>query len=192
MHARSRCLDRVEAEQAIGLGALTRFSRWTLRVSSGILGVWSPHVRGFAALGSGAGMWGGGDEMTEKSERRLFGRQRRANVDVPRDRRYTVKVNAEEDAQLRARAVVAGVTVSRLMFESAMNAHIETDTARQEVIAEFFAVRRLMANAANNVNQLAKYANTESVFPQDAEAIVAEYRAIVPRLSDALDRLSES
>jgi aminoglycoside phosphotransferase family enzyme len=137
-------------------------------------------------------MWGGGDEMTEKSERRLFGRQRRANVDVPRDRRYTVKVNAEEDAQLRARAVVAGVTVPRLMFESAMNAHIETDTARQEVIAEFFAVRRLMANVANNVNQLAKYANTESVFPQDAEAIVAEYRAIVPRLSDALDRLSES
>ncbi|WP_158251531.1 plasmid mobilization relaxosome protein MobC [Cryobacterium sp. M91] len=130
--------------------------------------------------------------MTEKSERRLFGRQRRANVDVPRDRRYTVKVNAEEDAQLRARAVVAGVTVPRLMFESAMNAHIETDTARQEVIAEFFAVRRLMANVANNVNQLAKYANTESVFPQDAEAIVAEYRAIVPRLSDALDRLSES
>ena len=133
-----------------------------------------------------------GDEMTEKSERRLFGRQRRANVDVPRDRRYTVKVNAEEDAQLRARAVVAGVTVPRLMFESAMNAHIETDTARQEVIAEFFAVRRLMANVANNVNQLAKYANTESVFPQDAEAIVAEYRAIVPRLSDALDRLAAS
>ena len=130
--------------------------------------------------------------MTDKSERRLFGRQRRANVDVPRDRRYTVKVNAEEDTQLRARAVVAGVTVSRLMFESAMNAHIETDTARQEVIAEFFAVRRLMANVANNVNQLAKYANTESVFPQDAEAIVAEYRAIVPRLSDALDRLAES
>ncbi|SEN93103.1 mobilisation protein (MobC) [Cryobacterium luteum] len=137
-------------------------------------------------------MRGGGDDVTDKNERRLFGRQRRANVDVPRDRRYTVKVNAEEDAQLRARAVVAGVTVSRLMFESAMNAHIETDTARQEVIAEFFAVRRLMANVANNVNQLAKYANTESVFPQDAEAIVAEYRAIVPRLSDALDRLAES
>ncbi|MFC5931825.1 plasmid mobilization relaxosome protein MobC [Cryobacterium melibiosiphilum] len=130
--------------------------------------------------------------MADKNERRLFGRQRRANVDVPRDRRYTVKVNAEEDAQLRARAVVAGVTVSRLMFESAMNAHIETDTSRQEVIAEFFAVRRLMANVANNVNQLAKYSNTESVFPQDAEAIVAEYRAIVPRLSDALDRLAES
>ena len=127
--------------------------------------------------------------LAEKSERRLFGRQRRANADVPRDRRYVVKVNALEDAQLRARAVVAGVTVSRLLFESAMNAHIETDTARKEVVSEVFAVRRLMANVANNVNQLARFANSESVFPAEAEAVVAEYRSIVPRLSDALDRL---
>ena len=127
--------------------------------------------------------------LAEKSERRLFGRQRRANADVPRDRRYVVKVNALEDAQLRGRAVVAGVTVSRLLFESAMNSHIETDTARKEVVSEVFAVRRLMANVANNVNQLARYANTESVFPAEAEAVVAEYRSIVPRLSDALDRL---
>lgn len=127
--------------------------------------------------------------LAEMSERRLFGRQRRANADVPRDRRYVVKVNALEDAQLRGRAVVAGVTVSRLLFESAMNSHIETDTARKEVVSEVFAVRRLMANVANNVNQLARYANTESVFPAEAEAVVAEYRSIVPRLSDALDRL---
>ena len=127
--------------------------------------------------------------LAEKNERRLFGRQRRANADVPRDRRYVVKVNALEDAQLRGRAVVAGVTVSRLLFESAMNSHIETDTARKEVVSEVFAVRRLMANVANNVNQLARYANTESVFPAEAAAVVAEYRSIVPRLSDALDRL---
>ena len=100
-----------------------------------------------------------------------------------------VKVNALEDAQLRGRAVVAGVTVSRLLFESAMNAHIETDTARKEVVSEVFAVRRLMANVANNMNQMARYANTESVFPAEAAAVVAEYRSIVPRLSDALDRL---
>ena len=130
--------------------------------------------------------------LAEMSERRLFGRQRRANADVPRNRRYVVKVNAVEDAQLRARAGVAGVTVSRLLFESAMNAHIETDTARKEVVSEVFAVRRLMANVANNVNQLAQYANSESVFPAEAEAVVAEYRSIVPRLSDALDRLERS
>ena len=178
----------LEAEQAIGLGALTRcFSfRWCGFV--GILGRMVPEV-------SGSLRWARGEAVTtvsEQNERRLFGRQRRANANVPRDRRYTVKVNADEDAQLRARAVVAGVTVPRLMFESAMNAHIETDTVRKEVVAEVFAVRRLMATVANNVNQMARYANTESVFPAEAEAIVAEYRALVPRLSDALDRLDRS
>ncbi|GGE98429.1 hypothetical protein GCM10011313_21770 [Mycetocola zhadangensis] len=101
-------------------------------------------------------------------------------------------MSPEEDAQLRARAVVARVTVPRLLVESAMNAHIETDTDRKEVIAEVFAVRRLMANVANNVNQLARFANTESTLPAEAEAIVQEYRALVPRLSAALDRLDQS
>ena len=127
--------------------------------------------------------------MAESDERRLFGRQRRANADVARDRRYTVKVNAVEDAALRARAGAAGVTVPRLMFESALDAHIVTDTQRAEVVAEVFAVRRLMATVANNVNQLARYANTEGVFPAEADAVVAEYRDLVPRLRAALDRL---
>jgi hypothetical protein len=123
-------------------------------------------------------------------ERRLFGRQRRANAAVPRDRRYTVKVTAAEDAELQARAELSGVTVSRLLFESAMVADVVTDADRKAVVAEFFAIRRLMANAANNVNQVAKYANSEGVFPAEAEAVVAEYRAIVPRLSEALDKLA--
>lgn len=130
--------------------------------------------------------------MSESNERRLFGRQRRANSDEPRERRYNVRVSSEEDAQLRARAVVARVTVPRLLVESAMNAHIETSTARKEVIAEVFAVRRLMANVANNVNQLARYANSESVFPAEAQAVVEEYRALVPRLSAALDKLDQT
>jgi len=142
--------------------------------------------------GSGSLRWArksGGEHVTEKDERRLFGRQRRANADVPRDRRYTVKVNAAEDAALQARAVPAGVTVPRLMFESALDAHVITDTQRKEVVAEVFAVRRLMATVANNINQLARYANTEGVFPGEADAVLAEYRELVPRLRAALDRL---
>jgi hypothetical protein len=150
-------------------------------------------VRRFRGRGAEApGAQEGRDDVTDKNERRLFGRQRRANSDEPRERRYNVRVSPEEDAQLRARAVVARVTVPRLLVESAMNAHIETDTDRKEVIAEVFAVRRLMANVANNVNQLARFADTQSTFPAEAEAIVQEYRALVPRLSAALDRLDQS
>ncbi len=122
--------------------------------------------------------------MTETNERRLFGRQRRANDnDGARQKRYVVKANAEEQTQLEARALVRGVTVPRLMVESALNLHIETDTDRKEAIAELFALRRLLlANVANNVNQIAKYANEERAFPAEADAIVGEYRA--PRSAD--------
>jgi hypothetical protein len=129
--------------------------------------------------------------MTEPNERRLFGRQRRANDnDGARQKRYTVKANKEEQTQLEARALVRGVTVPRLMVESALNLHIETDTDRKEAIAELFALRRLLANVANNVNQMAKYANEERAFPADADAIVKEYRALVPQISAAVERLA--
>jgi hypothetical protein len=131
--------------------------------------------------------------MSEPNERRLFGRQRRANADGgPREKRYTVKVTPEEQVQLIARAVARNVTVPRLMVESAMNTHIETTTDRQEAIAELFAVRRLLANHANNVNQIARFANEERQFPEEAKAIVAEYRALVPQISAVIERLSGS
>ncbi|MFD1716057.1 plasmid mobilization relaxosome protein MobC [Amnibacterium flavum] len=128
--------------------------------------------------------------MSEESERRLFGRQRRANSDAPRDRRYVVKVNADEDAKLRARAVVAGVTVPRLMFESGMNANVETSTDRKQAIAELFAVSRLLGTVANNVNQLAKFANTEGQFPVEAASVVEEYRQLTARIDETIRRLA--
>lgn len=41
-------------------------------------------------------------------------------------------------------------------------------------------------------NQLARFANTEGVFPAEAESIITEYRAIVPRLSAAIETLADS
>lgn len=128
--------------------------------------------------------------MSEESERRLFGRQRRANSDAPRDRRYVVKVNADEDAKLRARAVVAGVTVPRLMFESGINANVETSTDRKQAIAELFAVSRKLGTVANNVNQLAKFANTEGQFPVEATSVVEEYRQLTARIDETIRRLA--
>lgn len=129
--------------------------------------------------------------MAEQNERRLFGRQRRANSDTPRDAgRYVVKTNAEEDAQLRARAVVAGVTVPRFLVEAGMNAHVETSTERKQAIAELFALSRTLGTVANNVNQLARYANTEGRFPAEAEGVVAEYRGLSARIDETIRRLA--
>lgn len=130
--------------------------------------------------------------MSEPKPGRLFGRKRRENADQPREKYYRVYVTAEEQVQLEARAVVRDVTVPRLLFESAMSAGVQTSTDRKAAIAEMFAIRKLLANIANNANQLAKFANTEGSFPAEAESIIAEYRAIVPQLSEAMRTLADS
>jgi hypothetical protein len=142
--------------------------------------------------GSGITALGRGGEMTEKNERRLFGRQRRANVEGGREKSYRVYVTADEEAQLRDRAVKADVTVPRFLFESAMNANIETNTDRKKAIAELFRLMRLMATVSNNVNQLARYANTEGQFPDEASAVVDEYRALAAKVEVQIDRLARS
>ena len=60
--------------------------------------------------------------------------------------------------QLRARAAELGVSVPRLMVESALSG-VETPTDRRRLVAELFETRRLLATVANNVNQLARSAN---------------------------------
>ena len=70
-----------------------------------------------------------------------------------------VKLSVGEDERLRQRAEQLGVSVPRLMVESALSG-VETPVARRRMIAELFEARRLLATVANNVNQLAKVANT--------------------------------
>lgn len=131
--------------------------------------------------------------MPDQEPRGILGRRRRANAPAgeKRSKRYTVKASSSEQAELEARARAAGVDVPRLLFEAALASDVETNAERKQAIAELFAMRREVGSIANNVNQLAKYANTESRFPKEAEALVAEFRALYPKLSAAVDRLAE-
>jgi hypothetical protein len=69
-----------------------------------------------------------------------------------------VKLTDGEQEKLRALAAVLGVSVPRLLVESAL-AGRETPTERRAAVAELFEIRRLLATVANNVNQLAHTAN---------------------------------
>lgn len=144
---------------------------------------------------SGSLRWAKGEGeafMSETNERRLFGRKRRANApqEDKRTKRWEVTANAEERLQLEARAAVQQVTVPRLLIESALNPQSRTDTEWRQVAATLFEIRRLMGTVANNVNQLARYANENGVFPAEAEAVVAEYRTQVAHLDDAVRKLA--
>ncbi len=101
-------------------------------------------------------------------------------------------VTPTEAAELEAKAAAAGMTVPRLLHESAKSAHVETSTVRKAAIAELFSVRREVAGIATNLNQLARYANTEGTFPAEAEAVTAEFRKLFPRVTAAVDRLADS
>jgi hypothetical protein len=86
------------------------------------------------------------------------GRVRRAREPVAREVIQKVKLTGQERDQLRARAAELGVSVPRLLVESALSG-VETPSERRLRLVELFEIRRLLATVANNVNQLARAAN---------------------------------
>ena len=96
--------------------------------------------------------------MSAGPDTRPKGRVRRGREPAPRRVYQQVTLTEAEREQLRARAAELGVSVPRLMVESALQG-VETPTDRKQQVAELFEVRRLLATVANNVNQLARSAN---------------------------------
>ena len=119
-----------------------------------------------------------------------FRRRRRANVVGGRHHSHRVLVTPEEEAVLTQLALAQGVTVPRLLVEAATSPRGESLTERRAVIAELFAVRRLLAAVSNNVNQLAKHANSGDYFPADATATLAAVRRLARRVDAAVDAVA--
>jgi len=113
-----------------------------------------------------------------------LGRARRGREREPRRVYQQVKLTEEERDRLRARAAELGVSVPRLMVESALSGGSGTSTERRREMAELFETRRLLATVANNVNQLARTANTTGELPaqQRLGRAVAEVEELVARL----------
>ena len=88
-------------------------------------------------------------------------------------------------------AAEQGVTVPRLLVESALAGDRATAAERRDGIVELFAIRRLLAGVSNNVNQVAKKANAASEFPVEAAAVLDAVRRLVPRISAAAEALAD-
>ncbi|MDO4039321.1 plasmid mobilization relaxosome protein MobC [Clavibacter michiganensis] len=102
-----------------------------------------------------------------------------------------MKLTDEEEVQLASRAAVRDVTVPRLLVEAAMSERVVIEAEWKTVVADLFDLRSKMGYTANNMNQLAKFANTEGRFPDEADAVMAEFRALIPRISAAVERVAE-
>ena len=111
---------------------------------------------------------------------------------MPGGRRHAHKVlvTPEEEALLARRAGEQGVSVARLLVESALSEATETPATRRAAMVELFAIRRLLAGIATNVNQIARYANANHEFPADAAGVLVGVRRIAGRIDEALEDLA--
>lgn len=124
------------------------------------------------------------------SQDRDLGRRRRSREHAPRSRQVQVRLSESEREQLLERAAELGVAMPRLLVEAALSGDGQLPSERHQQIAELFEVRRLVATIANNVNQLAKVANTSGQVAesQRLERTLADVDALLEQLREATRR----
>ena len=134
-----------------------------------------------------------GQERGPSRSRPVVGRRRRANARGGRSHRHEVKVSAEEEARLVALAEAQGVTVPRLLVESALAGPVgETASERRVLITELFAVHRTVAGVANNVNQIARKLHATDELAAETSQVLAAARSTMSRIDAVIDRLGMS
>ena len=125
----------------------------------------------------------GADEREERvvSESRAgWLRSRQSNVIGGRVHRHVVKLTDEQELAVQAAARVQGVTVARLLADSALKA--PRASVSREDLTELFAVTKLIAALGRNVNQLAKVANATGELAPETEATLASVLRVFDRI----------
>lgn len=118
---------------------------------------------------------------------------RRRRILGGRQKRYVVRVSETEEGYLRRLALAHRVSVQRLLVESTMAAGSGQSLAdRRAVIANLFALYRLAANVANNVNQIAKVANATGELGSELGAALDAVRRVAVRIDAQIDELGLS
>lgn len=134
--------------------------------------------------------------MSEDTEGRAPGRSaaRRRRVEGGRHHRHVVRVTPEEEAQLLALALRYRVSVPKLLVDSALaggsEAAASNASVRHALITELFGLHRLLANVANNVNQMTKTLHATGELPPQTGEVLAAARRTAEKIDDVIDGLS--
>lgn len=105
---------------------------------------------------------------------------------------HQVKVTVQEEAALKLLAKKHGITIPRLMLESALAPSGQGSAERREVIFELFRVRRQLDGIATNVNQIAHAVNIDGRLPLGSAATLARIEDVVTRLDAVIEDLAVS
>ena len=119
-----------------------------------------------------------------------WGKTNRDDVQGGRTKKKTYRVSMAEEAALKVRAQRCGISVARLVVESALSKEGESHTDRQALIQELAQVRTLLSRVSSNINQIARHANATGEFPADAAASVAAMRQLMLRIDDTVRGVS--
>jgi hypothetical protein len=111
----------------------------------------------------------------------------------PGGRHHQVKVrfSDEEFAAASARAAAAKISLARLLAEAALAGDAATASEKRAVVGELLAARRLAAAIGNNLNQLARVANSTGWVRPEVDGAAATAGRAVARLEAAARAIAE-
>jgi hypothetical protein len=115
-------------------------------------------------------------------------RQVRASGRV-RPHAHRVKVTAEQEARLVELAAGRGITVARLMVESALSGGAASAAERAGAVAELSVLGAALGRVGVNVNQIARATNATGEVQPGMGATLAAVREVAARLAAVLDAL---
>lgn len=130
-----------------------------------------------------------GPEETGPASRPRASR-RRERVAGGRRHSHNVRVTPEEEARLQILAQAHRLSVPRLLVESALAGGADQAAVGRNVIEQLFGLERLLANVANNVNQIARTANATMEVPPETDGALDAVRRVAFRIEDVIDQIA--
>ncbi len=131
-----------------------------------------------------------GESSSDAGAKGLPRTRRKRNQHGAREHRTVIRHTDEEWARVTAMAAHLGVSVpgfyERAAFAGSAQAAVELSIIHDEL----FGVRRLLSNAANNLNQVARSLNTDGTYePAQLDGSLRLFGSTIARLNDVLDSL---
>ena len=101
-----------------------------------------------------------------------------------------VSMSEAERARLGELETRTGLSPSAILVDAALGTGdpVSLQLRRQEVVL-LLEIRRLVATAANNANQVARHQNTTGEVAAQAAAAVTEARAVMARVVEVIEEL---
>jgi hypothetical protein len=100
-----------------------------------------------------------------------------------------VRVTEEEDREIRRRAVKHRRSAQRFLIETALSGSARLSAERSRAQRDAEMARIVLTRLANNVNQLAKWANTNHTLPDTFTDVFGDVRQATAIVAEATRRL---